>query len=354
LEPQPLKSPEIETPTPKETVSSPQSEDARPEWVPGPSEKTPLAPARKTTEFKDLPLLEETVDHTRSLKPMLIFLSLLLVFGGGLAFWLIQSKKKNAPARVAVNARIQDPPEKETPGRLEEKAFRGELKTLGPLELLQLMASARETGILTVTHRSFGARIRLHQGKAVAAARLEEASPYRLGTLLCRLGHIREPQLRRALAKLNAQPTSKLGRTLIKEGDLTTSALKTTLKFQTTEVLYSLFFLSEGQFELQRCAVNWISDEEEALEIQPLILEGSHRRDVFDQVTRQLGGLDSILTKTQGTLESLTPALEKTLSRIDGQTTLQSLIHSPERLEYETLTLLASLYQKGWISAQSS
>jgi len=352
---------EIPASLPPPTAVQQQDTEKKPEISSAPvPEKEVQKKALIVPPEVDMNLVENTQDHTSgSLNPVWWFgLPLVLVIFLGILFLKSKSrqqkpgnsgsKEKKAPASTTV----------QPPGDMASQ-FSGDLKTFCFPELLQLLASSRETGELSLKTESRTIIIRFHEGQ-LCTARMEPVDPrYQLGPLLVRLHKITRNHCRTAENYAIMNPDLKFGQCLLKQRVISMEGIREGLKYQAQEIIFNAFLLKTGQFELTRKQVNYLADEEPLIKIVGLIMEGTQRqqswdhllgclpeksfRDLFFQITKDLD-IDKV---------ELTPVEKGFINLFDGQKSLSQVFHDSGYFDYEAGHLVCRLMQMGYLTPSS-
>ncbi|HEY0711131.1 MAG TPA: DUF4388 domain-containing protein [Polyangia bacterium] len=123
--------------------------------------------------------------------------------------------------------------------------MQGDVSTMPVRELLGMLARTRATGRLSISRAMEARRFHLREGRVILASSSEPKQL--LGKLLVDRGLLDQAQLARAL-KSRPTPTSRLGRTLSKEGLVPAKALAQVLADKIERLLNDFLTWQDGQF----------------------------------------------------------------------------------------------------------
>ena len=156
-----------------------------------------------------------------------------------------------------------------------EVGFKGNLKSLGLSNVLQVLSSENRTGVLYFTQGEEIRAICFQEGRVVAASGKDEN---RLGQVLHDRGLISQEQLQEALK--NAKEAEKrLGEVLLDLGYVSEDNLKEQVRYQIREALFDISLWEEGDFEYRDCPVEFDERGISDINIMRLILETVLRKD---------------------------------------------------------------------------
>jgi len=124
--------------------------------------------------------------------------------------------------------------------------IRGTLNTMCVSDLLQFLASGRQTGTLKIGRGSIVKQIHLENGMIVGSSS-NDPREY-LGQVLLHYGKIEEAQLQTAM-EIQRQSGGKVGVILSERGDVSQEDVIEVLRTRTLEIIYDLFIWEEADFE---------------------------------------------------------------------------------------------------------
>lgn len=185
------------------------------------------------------------------------------------------------------------------PGKTPLVELRGELKTIRVPDLLQLMASCKNTGTLLIQSKHDEKSLYFKDGKVCSASCLDKDNKNKLGSLLIKLGKITERERARALAVCAEDRSKRLGKALIEIGAVGTEDLREALRVQAEEIVYSIFVFPEGRFEFVKEQPKIDPDEDISLDVMNLLMEGARREDEWQNMRETIPSMEIILDVTE-------------------------------------------------------
>ena len=153
--------------------------------------------------------------------------------------------------------------------------FKGNLKSLGLSNVLQVLSSESRTGVLYFTQGQEIRAICFQNGKIVAASGKESR---RLGQILHDKGFISQEQLQEALEKAS-KAGKRVGEVLLDLGYVSEDNLKELVHYQIREALFDISLWIEGDFEYRDCEVEFDERGIGDINIMRVILETAVRKD---------------------------------------------------------------------------
>lgn len=152
----------------------------------------------------------------------------------------------------------------------------GDIETVYPFSILQLLCNDKKTGVLRVWKGVQDVKIYLNEGTIVYATGSQKK--FRLGYLLRTSGIVSAENLRKSL-KIAQQQGQALGKVLIDEGFVTEQKLTDFMHEKVQETLYDLFMWKKGNFEFEKTSLKLTGHIITELNTMELILEASRRVD---------------------------------------------------------------------------
>ncbi len=233
-----------------------------------------------------------------------------------------------------------------TPSALVE--LRGELKTIRVPDLLQLMASCRNTGTLMIQSMHDEKCLYFRDGKISSASCMGKDNKNKLGYLLIKLGIITEKERERALTLCIEDPSKRLGNALIEIGAVRKEDLRASLKVQATEIVYSLFLFPEGRFEFINKEPNIDPAEDLSLDVMNLLMEGARREDEWEKMRHAIPSMDIVLDFARGGKEKLNGTelnndQQLILTLINGKRTISEICARSTLVDFEVCNFLYRL-----------
>jgi ABC-type phosphate/phosphonate transport system substrate-binding protein len=226
--------------------------------------------------------------------------------------------------------------------------LRGELKTIRVPDLLQLMGSCKNTGTLVVQSKHDEKCLYFRNGKVCSASCLDKDNKNKLGSLLIKLGKITERERARALALCAENSEMRLGKALIQIKAVRQEELREVLRIQAEEIVYSLFLFPEGRFEFIKKEPKIDPEEDLALDVMNLLMEGARREDEWENMRQAIPTMDIILDFTREGKEKLNGTdmsrdQELTLSLINGERSVREICVRSTMVDFEVCDFLYRL-----------
>ena len=152
----------------------------------------------------------------------------------------------------------------------------GNLQTMSLAEILQWLASGRQTGTLSVTNGIEDKKVFFEDGEIVSSSTTDPKGY--LGQFLLSKGVITEDILAQAMA-VQEEQGGLLGEILIEGGAIDQEMLDQILKLKTEENIFELFAWEEGTFEFLDGELPLHGLVPMAIHITGLVMEGMRRLD---------------------------------------------------------------------------
>jgi tetratricopeptide (TPR) repeat protein len=227
-------------------------------------------------------------------------------------------------------------------------AIEGALQDVALADICQLLSMGMKTGCLSLTDRSNFGYVYFDRGRVIYASVLNR--PDRLGELLVRNGVITRDQLSAAMEAQAHERGLRLGQLLVRNGALTDEQLQRYISLQIEEAVYHLFTWNQGSFHFDP---DQKPDEGVFLvNIPPdaLLMEGARRVDEWSVLQKKIPSMDVVfaMEKQPGPDVELTEEQKKLIPLVDGQRTVQDLVHESGMVEFEVAKALYGLIQPGF------
>ncbi len=226
---------------------------------------------------------------------------------------------------------------------------------LGPSQLpalLKLIAGQNKTGTLAVQSRLVEKRIYFRQGKIAGASsnNLVKGTGSRflmlkLGELLVRKGRITEEERDHALKICSLQPSRRIGEVLLETCGLTQAELKSTLRLQTEEIIFSLFLFPGGKFEYMTSKIPIPVDDDLAIDVNGLLRDAARQTDEWRELRKMIPSLNTVMEIKEDSYKKLhnarlAPQQDMILSLVDGNRTIYEICRLTGVLEFEVYKFL--------------
>jgi hypothetical protein len=212
----------------------------------------------------------------------------------------------------------------------------------------------RVTGTLTVIGQGVTRIIILSKGDAIFASSSYEDE--RLGEVLIKAGTISVQQYDEAVGAMK-RTGERLGQVFVKLGHLKPKELFWGVKHQVQEIIYALFQLRDGMYELEEGAV---SDEVITLDLSManIIYEGVKRIDDWTRIKGEMPGQATVFVLSDDPrclFQNVELAAEDkaVLSLVDGQRTMGSIIEASGLKSFDAMKSLYILWSIGLVKEGS-
>ncbi len=228
--------------------------------------------------------------------------------------------------------------------------LKGNLSDYPVARIFISLNKAALTGILSVTTERFTKKVYFQKGDAIFAASTLEDD--RLGEMLLKAGKINLEQYDRSVELLK-KTGKRQGTILVELGYLTPKELFWSVKYQVREIIYSLFNLDHGEYELLPGPLPTEEVITLKMSIGNLIYEGIRRITNWSMLKRQIP--DNLILRLSSNPLTLFQDIEfsdidkKILTLVDGKKTVKQIIDNAWVSPFEALKTLYTLYALGII-----
>lgn len=250
-------------------------------------------------------------------------------------------------------------------------ALSGNLQDIALPDILQLLAAQGLSGQLTLCRGPEKVRLAIFEGKAVESDSNRRSLHRRLGTMLVRAGRLRESDLEQAL-RLQKQSGRRLGEILVAERLAAREDVARALRIQVLQIIYEVLRWVEGNYDFERCAVDFDRANLEPVGFQQILMDGMRMIDEWPMIDRLIRrhtilqrhpagprsegeiGTSDPLTTDEPPRESPTPAVlpgleAEVYALVDGRSTVQQIIDGCMQFEFDVCRSLYDLVGKGLI-----
>ncbi|MBI4726014.1 DUF4388 domain-containing protein [candidate division TA06 bacterium] len=129
-------------------------------------------------------------------------------------------------------------------------AIEGPIKELSLMDLFQLLAMSRKSGVLTLDSAHDVGQVFFSNGNIIRATL--QQSHERLGQIMLKSGKVTTPQLERILKdQSTAKERKRFGALATESGFVTKPAVKKALKTQVEEVVFAIMGWQDGYFRFE-------------------------------------------------------------------------------------------------------
>jgi hypothetical protein len=229
-------------------------------------------------------------------------------------------------------------------------SFAGNLKTVSPADIFQLIVSSKKTGALSVTNSGSRRMIYFKDGSLIFATSSDRQDLF--GNILLKKGKITKPELEDMLKQ--QKDGQKLGALLVDNEILTRDEVFDCLKMQIDEIVYGLFGWKDGDFEF----IEGKEPPAEAIltELNPMniIMEGLRRIDEWSELKKVLPAEEAIIElMPEPAMKTTQITLNKdeliVLALIGSGKRLSKIIEDSFLDQFDTSKALSNLLQNGLV-----
>jgi tetratricopeptide (TPR) repeat protein len=234
-------------------------------------------------------------------------------------------------------------------------AIEGPIKELSLMDLFQLLAMSRKSGVLTLDSAHDVGQVFFSNGNIIRATL--QQSYERLGQIMLKSGKVTIPQVERILkAQSAAKDRKRFGALAEESGFVTRLAVKEALKTQVEEVVFAIMGWKDGYFRFEEMDFSSDTDAELMLVTENVMMEVSRRLDEWSKIHSKLPNLDLVLSLSPGSeLASgkldLKPEEWLIMATIDGKRTARQVIETVGGREFETAKVIYGLCVTGLVRA---
>ena len=223
----------------------------------------------------------------------------------------------------------------------------GNLRTMALPDLLQWVAAAGKTGVLSFNRHSITKRIFASEGRIIGSASNDPIDF--IGQWLVSCGRISEDQLRIALGE-HERSRTYIGTVLVQMRAISQEDLIRMLVLKTEEIIYTLFHWEDAGFEFAAGEMDAVAFQI-SLRVEDVLLKGVRRYDDIQRIRRVFPHSEVILRRT-----SLVPPPEvmqnpharRILEAIDGLRSINAIALHAHASEFIVSKFLFELHQAGY------
>lgn len=223
----------------------------------------------------------------------------------------------------------------------------GDLRVVPIADILNLLQTQMQTGILTVTRG--GAKIELYfrQGNIEVATAAGVAEEFLLGRFIVETGLMTTEDLDEFI---DEEGGGLLGTRLVKSGKLTKSEIKEAMKLQTGELVYELLRWNFGRFTFRATGDLPALALEAALamSVDSILMEGFRRVDEWHLIEREVNDFDQIFLRDDEAVRKMGPQRltreeQVVLELVNGKNTIKDIVRQSRMGSFEVSKMLYRL-----------
>ncbi|MBU1238565.1 response regulator [Myxococcota bacterium] len=229
-----------------------------------------------------------------------------------------------------------------------ESAMTGELQTIPIVEILPLLASQRQNGILTVSKSNSKIDMYFRDGNVELASAAGVSEEYLLGRYVVEMELMTKDELDQFINELPAQ--GLLGLQLVRQGKLSDDELKQAMTKQTRELCYELLKWDKGRFTF-RVSNDLPPIAEEAglaLSVDAMLIEGFRRVDEWHMIEREIEDFDIVFLRNDDAIlrmgrHKLMREEITVLELVNGRNTVREIIRKSRMGSFDVTKMLYRL-----------
>lgn len=232
-------------------------------------------------------------------------------------------------------------------------AIEGPIKELNLMDLFQLLAMSRKSGVLTLDSTQNVGQV-FFSGGNITRATLQQGEE-KLGQKMVRDGKLSPGEVDSLLAEQSGRkPRKPLGTLAIEAAGLPKNVVMEKLRAQVEDVVAIIMDWHDGYFRFEEMELPPDQDLGFSLVTENVIMEVSRRLDEWSKIRSRLPDLDQVLVLspgsdvTSGKLD-IKPEEWLILASIDGRRTARQVIQSVGGEEFETAKVIYGLIATGLV-----
>jgi hypothetical protein len=234
-------------------------------------------------------------------------------------------------------------------GAASSSSLVGDLAVVPIAEVLQLLDTQEQSGVLSVTRGRGNVEIYFRRGKIELAIATGVAEEFLLGRFIVDSELMTQADFDGFLA--SRTPGSKLiGQQLIKLGYIGEADLKSTLKRQTSELVYEVLRWRFGSFRFRqdRELPAAATDATLGLDVEGILMEGFRRVDEWHLIEREIDDFDLVFLRNEDAVAQmgrgrLTREELAVLELVNGKNTVKDIIRRSKMGSFEVSKMLYRL-----------
>ncbi|MFH2009924.1 MAG: response regulator [bacterium] len=226
----------------------------------------------------------------------------------------------------------------------------GDLGVVPLADILTLLQSQQQSGVLTVT--CSGSRVDLYfrEGRVDLGSAAEMSEEFRLGRFLADAADMDESELEGILSVRDQEPVGLIGSQLVKQGVVSYEELRAALVKQTSELIYELLRWNFGRFTL-RATGGLPAHATEAslnLTVDGILMEGFRRVDEWHLIEREVDTFDLVFLRNDDAIQQmgrgrLTREELTVLELVNGKNSVKDIIRNSRMSSFDVSKMLYRL-----------
>jgi len=230
-----------------------------------------------------------------------------------------------------------------------EVSLSGTLSVIPTGEVLTILASQKQAGILTMSKSAAKVDVFFKAGRVVMASAAGISDEYLLGRYIIELELMTKEELDEFIAGLPPR-SHLLGLQLVKSGRLQLEQVKTAMAKQTREICYELLTWRTGKFTFVSTRDLPAIAEEAGLDlsVDAILLEGFRRVDDWHLIEQEIDDFELVLLRNDDAINQVGRARlvreELTvLELVNGRNTIRDIIRQSRMSSFDVTKLLYRL-----------
>ncbi len=230
-----------------------------------------------------------------------------------------------------------------------EVALSGTLSVIPTGEVLTILSSQRQNGILTLSKNAAKVDVFFRNGQIVMAAAAGISDEYLLGRYIIELELMTKEELDEFIAGLPPR-SHLLGLQLVKSGRLSLDQVKTAMSKQTREICYELINWHSGKFMFVSTRDLPAIAEEAGLDlsVDAILLEGFRRVDDWHLIEQEIDDFEMVLLRNDDAINQMGRtrlAREEltVLELVNGRNSIRDIIRHSRMSSFDVTKLLYRL-----------
>ncbi len=226
----------------------------------------------------------------------------------------------------------------------------GDLNVVPLADILTLLQSQQQTGVLTVTRGGAKVELYFQDGHIDLATAVGIPDEFKLGRFLVDAAGLGMNDLEKALEDWGDSPTGLIGSNLVKQGAVTMEELHDALSRQTSELIYELLRWNYGRFTLRTTEHEAPAAAEASLNltVDGILMEGFRRVDEWHLIEREVDTFDLVFLRNDDAIAAmgrgrLTREELAVLELVNGKNSVKDIIRHSRMSSFDVSKMLYRL-----------
>jgi len=226
----------------------------------------------------------------------------------------------------------------------------GDLGVVPLADILTLLQSQQQTGVLTVTRGGAKVDLFFRDGRIDLAIAVGIPDEFKLGRFLVDAAGLDMEDLEKSLEEWADHPTGLIGSNLVKQGVVTMEQLHSGLARQTSELIYELLRWNFGRFTLRTSDRVAAAAAEASLNltVDGILMEGFRRVDEWHLIEREVDTFDLVFLRNDDAIGAmgrgrLTREELAVLELVNGKNSVKDIIRHSRMSSFDVSKMLYRL-----------